>query len=75
LGLMRAAMTSIGQEEIPMISLGLHADPDAAMDNWLQRLIEADLEAYEREVLRQLQLYIQCRGLDHVTVRLACCSQ
>jgi len=70
LGLMRNSMTSIGQEEIPMLGLGLHADVDTAMDNWLQRQIEAGLEEYEQEVLRQLQEYLITTGQTHVTVRL-----
>jgi len=69
-GAIRANMHTITIEALPMIGLGIHADPDAAMDALLQAQIDAGLEAYEQEVLRQLQEFLIDRGLTHVTVRL-----
>jgi len=69
-GAIRTNLNNITLEGLPMIGLGMHPDPDAAIDELLARQIEAGLEAYEVEVLRQLQEFIVDRGLTHVTITL-----
>jgi len=68
-GGIRTTLNDINLELLAPINLGLHADVDGAIENLLNRQIAAGLEAYEQEVLRQLNVFIEERGLN-VTVRL-----